>query len=115
MVLIWENQTEQPDRTEKQALTTVFDQLNVQVAQLQHRVSRASLYLSAYDLRKCQSRIMEMEREIGAQREVWIPRKKFSFARKKVNLTTTETKPVALNTSSLLENIQAKEVVLEHR
>ena len=82
-----------PDATPHDELRAALDALQTDIIAMERSVAEASYFLPPYDSRACTAAVDALKKTVADATGTLIPRKKFSFSKKKKESATTETKP----------------------
>ena len=82
-----------PDATPPDELRAALDALQTDIIAMERSVAEASYFLPPYDSRACTAAVDALKKTVADATGTLLPRKKFSFSKKKKESATTETKP----------------------
>ena len=82
-----------PDATPPDELRAALDALQTDIIAMERSVAEASYFLQPYDSRACTAAVDALKKTVADATGTLLPRKKFSFSKKKKESATTETKP----------------------
>ena len=82
-----------PDATPPDELRAALDALQTDIIAMERSVAEASYFLPPYDSRACTAAVDALKKTVANATGTLLPRKKFSFSKKKKESATTETKP----------------------
>lgn len=82
-----------PDARPPDELRAALDALQTDIIAMERSVAEASYFLPPYDSRACTAAVDALKKTVADATGTLLPRKKFSFSKKKKESATTETKP----------------------
>ena len=82
-----------PDATPPDELRAALDALQTDIIAMERSVAEASYFLPPYDSRACTAAVDALKKTVADATGTLLPRKKFSFSKKKKESAQAETKP----------------------